>query len=148
MDRLTFRSPDGCHIAALTDIGEIRFGPPYYSLRLDKFDLGTRFFGGTGLWSPDSRYFATQEWTTLSYQEGPQTRLVLFDVDEGRECVLSWAAKGFIEPRQFLNCTLIYTKTYQSQGRVNEYEIDFLAVDRWRTMTPTSPVMGNIGETE
>ncbi|WP_253272487.1 hypothetical protein [Pectobacterium brasiliense] len=52
---------DRQHTAMLICVGEIRFGPPYFSLSIDGSDLEGRIFGRKLLWSPDSRYLAVQD---------------------------------------------------------------------------------------
>ncbi|MBW3623815.1 MAG: hypothetical protein KY468_10460 [Armatimonadetes bacterium] len=128
---LNYPSPDRQHTAVLKNIGEIRFGPSYYSLRLDRIDFGTRIFGNSALWSSDSRFLAVQEWLTIDEAEGPQTQLLLIDWLHHTECAVSWAIQGFIEPKRFEGNTLIYTKMYLARGITGEFEIDFLELDRW-----------------
>jgi hypothetical protein len=83
------------------------------------------------LWSPDSRFFAVQEWETTSENGGPQTRLLLIDLDRKQECVLSRAERGFIIPQKFEKDKLIYTKEYHQPSMIKEFEIEFLFIDRW-----------------
>jgi hypothetical protein len=86
------------------------------------------------LWSPDSRFFAVQEWETTSESRGPQTRLLLIDLDLKQECVLSRAERGFIVPQKFEKDKLIYTKKYRQTSLIKEFEIEFLFVDRWANL--------------
>jgi hypothetical protein len=131
MEDIIVPSPDLLHKAVLKYVGEVRFGPAYYSLTIDKISLGERVFGTSYLWSPDSRYFAIQEWETTSEGRGPQTRLLLISVDLKQECVLSRAEGGFIVPQSFEKDKLIYTKEYYRPRMIKEFEIEFLFVDRW-----------------
>lgn len=131
MEDIIAQSPGLMHKAVMKYIGEIRFGPAYYSLNIDKISYGNRVFGNSYLWSPDSRYFAVQEWETTSESRGPQTRLLLIDLDLKRECVLSRAERGFIVPQKFEKDKLIYTKEYHQQSTIKEFEIAFLLLDRW-----------------
>lgn len=64
-------SPDRKHVAVLTYINEIRYGPPYFSLSVDGISFGVRIFGDVYLWSGDSRFFAVQEWMTTNYLGRP-----------------------------------------------------------------------------
>ena len=134
MEDIVARSPDLLHKVVLKFIGEIRFGPAYYSFMIDKLSFGDRVFGSSYLWSPTSRFFAIQEWETTSEGHGPQTRLLLIDLVTKRECILSRAEQGFIIPRKFENSKLIYTKEYYEQGAVREFEIDFLPLERWENI--------------
>jgi hypothetical protein len=131
---ITSTSPDNQHHAFLQYLGEIRFGPAFYTLQIDTISFGKRVFGNKFLWSPDSRYVAIQEWETVSEALGPQTQLLLIDLETRRECVLSKAEQGFILPKKFENDKLIYTKEYYGQGVVKEFEIEFLSLDRWENI--------------
>jgi hypothetical protein len=127
-------SPDNQHSAILEYSGEIRFGPAFYTLKVDMISFGKRVFGNKFLWSPDSRYFAIQEWETVSEALGPQTQLLLIDLETNCECVLSKVERGFIVPRKFESGKLIYAKEYHGQGVVKEFEIDFLFLDTWKNI--------------
>ena len=134
MENIVAFSPNGSHKANLLYMGEIRFGPPYYSLLVDELSFKNRVFGRSCLWSPDSRFFAVQEWETTSEGQAPQTRLLLVDLESRRECVLSRAEGGFIVPKQFQDDKLIYTKKYPGKGVENEFEIEFLTLNRWENL--------------
>ena len=127
-------SPNGKHHAVLEYRSEIRFGPAHYSLMIDEIHFGERAFGNSFLWSPDSRFFAIQEWGTVSEGSGPQTRLLLIDLDRQQECILSQAEKGFIVPKSFENNKLIYAKKYHMPPRTREFEIEFLSLSRWENL--------------
>ena len=131
MEDIIVPSPDRLHKAVLKYVDEIRFGPAYYSLTIDKIAFEERIFGNSYLWSPDSRYFAVQEWETTSESRGPQTRLLLIDLDLKQECVLSRAERGFIVPQKFEKDKLIYTKEFYRPRIIKEFEIEFLSIDRW-----------------
>ncbi|MEQ9891907.1 hypothetical protein [Pectobacterium aroidearum] len=86
---------DRQHTAMLIYAGEIRFGPPYFSLSIDGNALEGRVFGKELLWSPDSRYLAVQEWLSTAERDGPQTALLCIDMLEERQCQISQAAGDF-----------------------------------------------------
>jgi hypothetical protein len=130
-DTLRVPSPDEMHVAELQIAGEVRFGPHYYSLRIDGDELGERVFGEACLWSPDSRFLAVHEWLTTSEAEGPKTALVLFDLAEDREVQISWANKGFIAATSFEGDKILYSKWYKGRGVIREFEMEFLTLDRW-----------------
>jgi hypothetical protein len=134
MDKIVINSPNNKYQAALNYVFEIRFGPPFYSLELLNFDFHDRIFGDDHLWSSDSRFFAVQEWLTTDELEGPETQLLLIDVENERECVLSSTHQGFIKPIQFDGEKLIYTKKYIARGITSEFEIEFLSLNRWRPL--------------
>lgn len=134
MEDIIAKSPNMLHEAVMKYLGEIRFGPPYYALVIDNLSFGGRVFGNAFLWSPDSRFFAVQEWESTSETQGPNTRLLLIDLETRRECVLSRAEQGFIIPKQFDHDKLIYTKKYYGKGVENEFEIEFLTLSRWENL--------------
>jgi hypothetical protein len=134
MEDIRTPSPDLSHKAVLKYVSEVRFGPGYYSLTVDKISFGERVFGNSYLWSPDSRFFAIQEWETTSESRGPQTRLLLIDLDLKQECMLSRAERGFIVPQKFEKDKLIYTKEYRGDGVTQELEIEFQKMNRWETL--------------
>jgi len=133
-DRITILSPNEKWIAVLTYLGEVRFGPAYYSLAIDKFLFEGRTFGDSYLWSPDPCFFAIQEWETTSEGRGPQTQLLLINLDTTQECILSRAERGFIAPRRFENDKLIYTKEYYAPRSTIEFEIEYFSLDRWENL--------------
>jgi hypothetical protein len=134
MQSIVSTSPDNSYKAIFEYANEIRFGPAYYSLKVGDISFGGRVFGNAFLWSPDSRFFAVQEWDSTSETQGPNTRLLLIDLETQRECVLSRAEQGFIIPKQFDHDKLIYTKKYYGKGVENEFEIEFLTLNRWESI--------------
>jgi hypothetical protein len=140
MQSIVSTSPDNKHNAVLEYLNEVRFGPSYYSLTVDKISFGQRIFGNSYVWSPDSRYLAIQEWETISEERGPQTQLLLIDVESERECVLSRAKRGFIVPKKFEKDKLIYVKKYFVPRTATEFEIEFLTSNRWEDLN----IQGNL----
>jgi hypothetical protein len=128
---IVIKSPNNSHKAILKLAGEIRFGPRYYSLCIDDMSFGKRIFGDAYLWSHDSKYFAIQEWKTTDYGEGPQTQLLLINITDKMECIISSANKGFIVPKLFKDHKIIYTKEYKGQGIIKEYEMEYRNLNRW-----------------
>jgi len=135
MEDITVQSPNKLYKVILKYLGEIRFGPPYYSLMVGELSFENRVFGRSCLWSPDSRFLAVQEWESTNEGQGPKTRLLLFDIEQKRECVLSRAEQGFIVPKKFEGDKLVYAKEYPGKGIVNEFEIEFLSLNRWENLT-------------
>ncbi|WP_234041659.1 hypothetical protein [Persicirhabdus sediminis] len=74
---------------------------------------------------------ALQEWTTTDYGKGPQTSLVVFDLQDNREVEVSSANKGFISPIKFDGSLLIYKKEYLGKGKTVEYDIEFESLEWW-----------------
>ncbi|MEQ9842863.1 hypothetical protein [Pectobacterium brasiliense] len=121
---------DRQHTAMLIYAGEIRFGPPYFSLSIDGKALDDRVFGKDMLWSPDSRYLAVQEWLSTAERDGPQTALLCIDVLEERQCQVSQAAGGFIVPARVEDDKFFYEKivAWCRKNGITEYEIPFTAL--------------------
>jgi len=134
MQSIVSTAPDNSRKAVLDYANEIRFGPGYYFLKAGDISFDGRVFGNAFLWSPDSRFFAVQEWESTNEPQGPKTRLLLIDVDTRRECALSRADGGFIVPKRFEADKLIYTKKYPGTGTENEFEIEFLTLNRWENL--------------
>lgn len=134
MEDIITRSPNLLHKAVMKYVGEFRFGPAYYSLTIDAMSHENRVFGNSYLWSPDSRYFAVQGWETMDESHGPQTRLLLINLDRKQDYVLSRAERGFVVPQKFDKEKLIYTKAYHQQNTIKGFEIAFLFLDRWDTI--------------
>lgn len=131
-----FTSPNGSGVVTLTYEGEIRFGPPYFALRINGKLLADRVFGESLVWSPDSQYFAAQEWLTISEADGPQTSLVCFQPTIEKQCKVSGIRGGFIKPKEFVGEKLIYLKELYSNGQyqTTEYEIEFKSLPRWEKL--------------
>src|SRR3989339_1070887 len=138
MPNIIIESPNKKHKAIITESGEIRFGPVLYSLIIDETSFGERCFGKDCLWSPDSRYFAIQEFDRNEYKYGPKTSLVLMAIEENKECLLSKADQGFIIPKYYENDSIVYEKQYHAKGLTKEFEINYLKLDRWRNIGNTA----------
>ena len=136
MESHQFASPDGKSIASLQYEGEIRFGPAYYSLSLNGVKLLGRSFGLCALWSDDSKYIALQEWLSTAESQGPQTVLLCLEPHVWRQCRVSTAKDGFIEPLRFEGQKLIYVKEHNDMHgqRRNEFEIEFPSLPRWEAL--------------
>ncbi len=128
------QAPDKSRAAVLTYVGEIRFGPPYYSLGIGEIDFGERIFGNSSLWSNNSRFFAIQEWLSTQERSGPRTLLIVVEPAAGRECIVSGAEHGFIEPKAFESQQIIYVKNYFAPGVQREFESNFLDLPRWQPL--------------
>lgn len=138
MDDIVKKSPDGLYTATLSYDSEIRFGPAYYSLRLGQMDLKGMVFGKEMEWSPDSRYLAAVEWMTTDYQEGPITRVALFDMDSNRVSSFKAVNKGFAGNFAFGNGCLAYKKIFKGQGKVEEAEVEIAKISNWEDVRKLS----------
>lgn len=138
MPTKTIRSPDRKIEGKLVEAGRIRFGPPYYELRLTPYEFSNRPFGDRYLWSLDSRYLALLESLTLDNSDGPHTELLLVDFRDEKECPLSKVEGGYIIPIRFETPKLIYEKQYRGRSIEKEFEIEFESLDRWRPLRKKS----------
>jgi hypothetical protein len=113
---------------------DIRWGPPYYRLRLDGRLLANRIFGRPLRWSPDSRYLATQEWLTTDEAKGPITRAVVFDVLERRWAALPATHEGFVERFDFAGTRVSYREHHdppRAPGQTDEVTVDVSTLTTW-----------------
>jgi hypothetical protein len=131
---ITSPSPDTRHTAQLAYSGDIRFGPPYFSLSVDDYSFGQRIFGDAHLWSSSSDLLAVQEWLTLDYSEGPITELVILDLQLRREAVLARVVKGFIVPTAFVGPNVVYRKDYAGQAGAELFEVVTTKIVDWKEL--------------
>ena len=125
-------SPDGCHCAQLIFEGEVFEGPSYYKVVLDGRVLDQRVFGGSLVWSADSRYLALEEWLSTDRRRGPSTVLFVVDVEGGCYYNRSKSSNGFIYPRRFEGSTLIFMR---NRGIMHqEFELDIGRVTEWQPL--------------
>ena len=129
----TYKSPNQEHRITFTLEGEIRFGPLFYTLSIDRRVIPDRIFGLGYVWHPASIFIALQEWLTIDYQKGPITALALVDIREWKLARISKADKGFICPLKFESGLIVYEKRYYASGssRAEEYEIKLADVSNW-----------------
>ena len=132
---ITSPSPDMQHTARLAYSGDIRFGPPYFSLLVDSYSFGQRIFGDTHLWASSSSLLAVQEWLTLDYAEGPITALVLIDIQLGREVSVERAVKAFIVPTAFEGSSIMYRKDYAGKESTERFDVDTMKITEWKELT-------------
>ena len=123
------------HTASLIFENEIRFGPAYYKLLIDKHLLEGRVFGGELKWHDSASIFAAEEWLTVDYNEGPITRAVLFDLAEVRLSSFSTVTKGFVGDFRFESDTFLYQKKYASSGIIQEMEVNISQISSWEHLT-------------
>jgi hypothetical protein len=131
---ITSPSPDTQHTAHFAFSGEIRFGPPYFSLSVDDYSFGQRIFGDAHLWAPSSNFLAVQEWLTLDYSEGPITALVLIDLDQRREASVERVTKGFVLPKAFEGPSLVYRKEFGGQEADQKFDVDITKINQWKAL--------------
>jgi hypothetical protein len=130
----TVPSPNTQHTAHFSYSGEIRFGPPYFSLAVDDYSFGQRIFGDVYLWSRSSNLLAVQEWLTLDYSEGPITCLVVIDLQQGREVTVERVLKAFLVPLAFEGSNIVYRKDYAGNEGTERFEVDAAKLIEWRAI--------------
>ncbi|MBN1663761.1 MAG: hypothetical protein JW943_09190 [Deltaproteobacteria bacterium] len=133
MDKI--KSPDQKHVAELSFIGEIRFGPAYFSLAVDSAKIKHRIFGNHIQWSDDSRYLAAQEWLTTDERMGPVTRVVLIDVQLHQLTEFKTIDKGFAEDFIFRNNLLCYKIHCYEKEIIKEAAVEISSIKKWRKIT-------------
>jgi hypothetical protein len=112
-------------------VGDILFGPPYYSLTVDGHSFGERIFGEKLVWSPDSALLAVQEWMTIDFSHGPITDLLVIDLPLGHQARTARTEKGFVLPREFAGRTLHYSIDRDDGGARRNYSLDLDTVESW-----------------
>ena len=125
-------SPNGKHTAQLHYEGEIRYGPPYFTLSLDGKTFPGRRFGDTLNWSPDSCYVAVQEWLTTDYLTGPVTRVLLIDLKADRCSELEPVKKGFAQDFHFDGDTFAYRNHFPASGQATAAEVVISLITNWK----------------
>jgi hypothetical protein len=128
----TSPSPDSQHTAHFAYSGEIRFGPPYFSLAVDDHIFLERIFSDVHLWSPSSTLLAVQEWLTLDYSEGPMTALALIDLSRNCEASVARVRKALSVPVAFEGSLVVYRTDYGGQEGTERFEIDVTKITEWK----------------
>ncbi|MFH6997232.1 hypothetical protein ACHRVZ_04810 [Flavobacterium sp. FlaQc-57] len=126
-----YKSPEKKHAFDFIFEGEIRFGPPYFQIKLDGLILKNKIFGFEFKWHPESKYLALQEWLTTDYQKGPITILTIINLENRKIAQMSRTDKGFIKPLKFDDNKIIFEKEYFESGNKIEYEIKLEEIKNW-----------------
>ncbi len=132
-----YLSPDGQHVAELLHEGEVRFGPSYYSLRIDDYVFTERTFGRAGEWSSDSRFFAAEEWESAEHPAitgADTTFLFLVDLRQRLASRAAAVRSGSIAPVVFDEDSVRYVETvYGKHGSqsVTWREVFIPDVEKW-----------------
>jgi hypothetical protein len=135
---IEFSSPNKKYKAVLTEIGQDKADPEYYSLSIDglPYSFADRIFGKVCLWSPDSRYLVVQEWRETDESGVPQyCQLLIIDMLAKRECVIAnvEGTKGSILAESFIGDSLMYTVIYGGQfGMTKSFESKFQYLNGWQ----------------
>jgi hypothetical protein len=129
-----FASPGGEHELLLDNVGEIRFGPPFFALSLRGRRLPSRFFGDAVKWSDDARLVAVQEWLSLAESSGPKTKLVLINASTLTETDIVVVDGGFVRPTAFTQGKIRSTADYFGTGRQVVFEHEIPSEPSWRPL--------------
>lgn len=124
-------SPNGACRVEKISAGEIRWGPEYFRLAINGHEVPDRIFGSPLEWSDDSKYLAAQEWLTTDYENGPITRVAIFDVESRLVSVLKRCVGGFAEDFRFSGAVFIYRKKFLGKGEEIEAEVEISSIKNW-----------------
>lgn len=128
------QSPNGKHVAELTYLGEIPFGPEYFTLEIDSRVLANRVFGRGILWSPDSSILVATEWHTTDRELGPITSLLLIRPADWTYSRFPILKKGFASPSYFVGNSLALRHTdwiHEGGSYRVERETNLATIDDW-----------------
>ncbi len=132
MEETKFHSGSKKHTAVFRYAGEIRFGPPYFDLEIDGLKIFKRLFSDCPVWSADEKYLALQEWNSTRESIGPNMKICIFDLENGREYT-GKPIHGYTVPKHFEGNLLIYEKRDWSEGYeiINTIELDLDKIENW-----------------
>lgn len=122
----------------LIEAGKIRFGPPFFELRIEPYDFTGHSFSGRCLWSKDSRFLVMVECLSQDYASGPHTGLYLIDFQRERQCPLIELQGGQLVPIRFHPPYLEFQRRFLGLGWEREYDIDFEAQKTWSPLTKSN----------
>jgi hypothetical protein len=90
MTTVRVASPSGARSVALTHTGEVRFGPPYYTLAVLDFDFPwpQDVLVAEARWRPDERGLAVVVIQSVDASRPPDCELVLLDVAAKVQCTV------------------------------------------------------------
>jgi hypothetical protein len=142
--KLFFKSPNGRFSARLDQprsyqpqAGQRKADALHYYRTIWLTDLrySGRYFTGPALWSPDSRYFAAEEWQVTDTLEQASAqrncRLVIFDMQHMLEAVVTVVEGGHIAPLQFEQDRLLCQKSGPASAAPQTVEIEMRQVTGW-----------------
>lgn len=109
-------SPDGNYILSFKYIGDIRFGPSFFRMKINNNIVKDMYFARNFLWSTDSRYLAVQKWIELDPHNGPHTSIFLMDMKRDVWVEIAPTYKGLVSPVRLSKDHLVYSKEYIAPG--------------------------------
>lgn len=108
---LVIPSPGDAHSVMLKVVGEIRYGPRYNAVHVDRVELNGVHVGDDAEWL-SSHLLAAQEWVHVAGREGPDTRLLLIDAERGVMCRGPIIARGLVEAFRLVEGRVDYRVQY------------------------------------
>lgn len=109
-------SPDGNYILSFRYIGDIRFGPSFFRMKINNYIVKDMYFARNFVWSADSRYLAVQKWIELDPHNGPHTSIFLMDMKRDVWTDVAPTYKGLVSPVRLTKDYLVYSKEYIAPG--------------------------------
>ena len=116
MSRRSTTSPDGKYILSFRYIGDIRFGPSFFRLRINGQLIKDQYFSKSFVWSADSRYLAVQKWLEINPHHGPHTAILLIDLSRNMYAEIAKTYRGIASPKRFTKDSIVYSKEYIAPG--------------------------------
>lgn len=144
MSRRSTTSPDGKTILSFRYIGDIRFGPSFYRLRVNGQLIKDQYFSQCFLWSPDSRCLAVQKWLEINPHHGPHTAVMLIDLSRGVYAEIAKTYRGIASPVRFTKDGIVYSKEYIAPGLppIFEERKAFADINSWQKLEFFTPTPG------
>jgi hypothetical protein len=115
--------------------GEMRFGPDYYELHINGRKIEGFVYGFSRSEFENGRYLAIEEWQTLDYQNGPITRVAIFDLKNNLVARLKVVDKGFVSGFKLQGNIFSYKEEFHAAKKVLDSEIDFESI-KWQPILP------------
>ncbi len=109
-------SPDGEHILTFRYIGDIRFGPSFFRMKINGNIVKDMYFTRSFVWSSDSRYLAVQKWIELDPHNGPHTSIFLMDMKRDVWTEIARTYKGLVNPVRLNKDQIVFSKEYIAPG--------------------------------
>ena len=110
---------------------EIRFGPSYFRLLIKGKEVKGAIFGDCCSELSDGKYLAIQEWLTTDYQEGPRTRVAVFNLEDSTVARLESINKGFAQSFELENGIFNYTKFFTIENKTINCEVQWNKIENW-----------------
>lgn len=109
-------SPDGEFILSFRYIGDIRFGPSFFRMKINGNIVKDMYFTRSFVWSADSRYLAVQKWIELDPHNGPHTSIFLMDMKRDVWSEIAKTYKGLVNPVRLSKDQIVFSKEYIAPG--------------------------------